>query len=141
MKEIWTEGRGRVPRRVRQLRHDLVVAEAGAEAAPADPARRRTADATLQRVVDYCDGWLPIGDGGADLRADRCAASPLGRSSGARSEVDLDLAVFWAPPDRRRARRYGEMGVERGIFALPPEGRDETLARLDELAPLVGQVG
>ena len=37
------EGRGRVPRRVRRLRPDLVVAEAGAEAAPAGDHRRRRA--------------------------------------------------------------------------------------------------
>ena len=35
------EGRGRVPRRVRELRHELVVSQAGAEAAPADPHGRR----------------------------------------------------------------------------------------------------
>ena len=43
-------GRGRVPRRARRLRPHLVVAEAGAEAAPADPRRR-------QRRPRCSSGW------------------------------------------------------------------------------------
>ena len=50
-------GRGRVPRRVRRLRSDLVLAEAGAAAAPADPGRRQRPEgarprAGLRRRVD-----------------------------------------------------------------------------------------
>ena len=41
MKAIWTERRSRVPRQVRELRPDLVVPKPRAEAAPADPPRRR----------------------------------------------------------------------------------------------------
>ena len=41
MKVIWTESEGGVPRRIRQLRSDDGLAEAGAEAASADHRRRR----------------------------------------------------------------------------------------------------
>jgi alkanesulfonate monooxygenase SsuD/methylene tetrahydromethanopterin reductase-like flavin-dependent oxidoreductase (luciferase family) len=61
IKEIWTEARGRIPRRVRQFRSDHRAAEAGAEAISADPCRRRLPARCaprhpLRRRLDSCYG-------------------------------------------------------------------------------------
>ena len=58
MKEIWTEDQARVPRRIRRLRADDGLAQAGAEAAPADYRRRRLPACRAARVR-YGDGWMP----------------------------------------------------------------------------------
>ena len=72
-------GRGRVPREDRRLRPDLVLAEAGAEAAPAGARRRARRQGArprggLRRRVDPEPGEEP---GGA-RRADRGAPAPCG---------------------------------------------------------------
>ena len=87
-----------------------------------------------QRVVDYCDGWLPIGRG-ADLRepiADlRARAGRAGRDP-----ASISISVFWARPDEATLRGYQEQGVERGILGLPAAPLDELLPRLDRHAEL-----
>ena len=86
----------------------------------------------FDRVVDYCDGWMPVvgprRDGVADLRA---AAARAGR----RFE-DLTLALFAAPGDAKRVRGLLEQGFSEIIFPLPPGQADQVLPRLDFYADL-----
>ncbi len=91
---------------------------------------------TRQRVVDLCDGWLPIGRspeavlaGIEDLkiRADRVG----------RSMDTISISVFGAAPRREALDGYAEAGVDRVILPLPPEGRDRNLPRLDRYAELL----
>lgn len=91
---------------------------------------------TLRRVVDFCDGWIPLGfsadailEGVADLRA-------LTEKAG-RSMDTISISVFEASPDRRSLDRYAEGGIERAILRVPSRGRDEVLPRLDEWVELI----
>lgn len=97
-------------------------------------------ESTLKRVADYCDGWIPIGMALPDFPSMLRTLHRLAEERG-RDPKSISISLFWAPPDASELERYEKMGVERGIFGLPAVGRDETLARLDELAPLVGKVG
>ncbi len=90
---------------------------------------------TRQRVVDHCDGWLPIGrdadaviEGIGDLkqRAERAD----------RAMETISISVFGAPPRQEVLDSYAAAGVCRVILPLPPQGRDETLPRLDRYAAL-----
>jgi hypothetical protein len=47
------------------------------------------------------------------------------------------VSVFWAPADRAAIDGYTKLGVERVIFALPPESREKVLPILDQYAKFV----
>ncbi len=92
--------------------------------------------ATLERVVDYCDGWLPIGvdrktvlEGIADIER---RAQAKGRPMST-----ISISVFGARPDRETLDGYERAGVERVLLRLPSAGRDQTLPLLDQYAKLV----
>jgi probable F420-dependent oxidoreductase len=92
---------------------------------------------TLQRVVDFGDGWFPrwrVGEQGileglADLRARAARAG--------RDMRTISVSVFGARPDAGTVERLGAGGVTRVIFRLPSEGRDAILPLLDDYAKLV----
>jgi len=91
---------------------------------------------TRQRVVDFCEGWLPIGfsqraiiDGLADL--DRRA------EEAGRPRDTINVSVFGVRPEREAIEGYAERGVNRVILALPSEDRDAVLALLDKYAALL----
>jgi probable F420-dependent oxidoreductase len=86
----------------------------------------------FDRVVDYCDGWMPISlrggieEGVASLRE---ACERAGRDFDS-----LHNAVFAAPPDPDKARRLVDLGFEELGFALPSADRETILPLLDRYA-------
>jgi probable F420-dependent oxidoreductase len=91
---------------------------------------------TLQRVVDFCEGWFPRGrsadailPGLADLRtrADKAGRDPK----------TISTSVFGAPADRAVLDRWAQAGVERGILRLPSADRSTVLPMLDGWAKLL----
>jgi probable F420-dependent oxidoreductase len=95
----------------------------------------------FDRVIEYCDGWMPIGapgkerdlaNGVNELRL-RCEA--VGRS------IDsLELAVIGLPPQREVARRHIEIGFKHLIFSLPGADRDVSIRALDSCADVVSSL-
>ncbi len=86
------------------------------------------------RVLDYCDGWMPIavrGDASKGLAALREAAGRTGRSF-----ESLNLTVFGVPPTPEHAARWIEQGFHRVVFALPPDAPAVVLPILDRCAEL-----
>jgi probable F420-dependent oxidoreductase len=88
---------------------------------------------TLQRVVDYCEGWFPRGripelvtQGMAELK-DRAAKA-------GRDMQTISVSVFGFPGDEKRLDVYQAIGVTRAILRLPSEGRDTILPLLDQYA-------
>src|SRR5436309_5984722 len=88
---------------------------------------------TLQRVVDFCEGWFPRGrhadailPGLADLRA---RATKAGRDP-----KTISTSVFAAKPERATLDTYTADGITRSIFRLRPEARDAVLPLLDQYA-------
>lgn len=85
----------------------------------------------LKRVVAYADGWMP--NRGDDLG--RIADLQALAQAAGRGHLSVTTYPKAAPADLERA---AEAGVDRCIYYLPSDGRDEALARLEELAALVG---
>ena len=91
---------------------------------------------TLQRVVDFCEGWFPRGrkpelvaSGMADLRE---------RAARARRDMKtISVSVFGAQPDERQLEAFAQASVTRSILRLPPDGRDVVLPLLDQYAKLI----
>jgi probable F420-dependent oxidoreductase len=91
----------------------------------------------LQRVVRYCDGWLPNAGRGSDLVAQigelrRCA------EQAGRDPRTISITAFAAPAERKVIDQYEAAGVERSVFFLPPAGADTVMPVLDQYAKLIG---
>lgn len=92
---------------------------------------------TLQRVVRYGDGWMPIG-----RRADfKARIDELNRLTAEAGRADIPVTIFGAAPKPEVIDAYAEAGVERLLFHLPPAPRDEVLPLLEQRAELVRQHG
>lgn len=92
-----------------------------------------------QRVIEYCDGWMPIAgrndvlEGVADLwqRADAAG----------RARSTLSVTIFGAPANPEVLEKYRRAGITRAVFGLPPAGRDKVLPLMDQYAELIGKLG
>jgi probable F420-dependent oxidoreductase len=91
---------------------------------------------TLQRVVDFCDGWLPRGRGGLDI-GPGLADLQARAAKAARAMSTISVTVFGANPDAATLDRYRELGITRATFGLPSRSRDEVLPLLDRYAALI----
>jgi len=87
-----------------------------------------------QRVVDYCDGWLP--NVPAPRFVERGVQDIQSRAAEAGRDFDtISINVFGADPEAKA--EYERMGVDRCIHRLPHAGADEVTAELDRLAKMV----
>jgi probable F420-dependent oxidoreductase len=91
---------------------------------------------TLQRVVDFCDGWFPRGRAAEIILP---ALKDLGEraAKAGRDMKTISTSVFGAKPDAGTLETYAQAGITRAILRLPPEGRDTVLPLLDQWAKLI----
>ncbi|MCY3571969.1 MAG: LLM class F420-dependent oxidoreductase [Chloroflexi bacterium] len=83
----------------------------------------------FDRVVDYCDGWLPIalrGDMRADMEQLRAAADRADRDF-----ETINRTVFGVGPDPKQVQDLIDIGFQRIIFGLPPAEADTVIPLLD----------
>lgn len=90
----------------------------------------------LQRVVRYCDGWLPIpvraGDLAAQIKDLHRRAAQAGRDPGS-----ISIATYGSPADEGVIQQYREIGVGHYIFGLPPAPKETVLPLLDRYAAVM----
>jgi probable F420-dependent oxidoreductase len=91
----------------------------------------------LERVVAYCDGWLPAGLLGHDLEG---PITELRRLADEAGRPHPTITVFGCREERAALDRYAELGVERVLFRLPSKPAEEILPRLERLAELTAGV-
>jgi len=91
---------------------------------------------TVKRVVEFCDGWLPIARGGFNPKE---AVERLRRaaSTARRDFATLSISVFAAPADEAVLAEYRDVGIQRAVLAIPDLTRDEIMGVLDKYARLV----
>jgi len=90
----------------------------------------------LARVVDYCDGWLPISVRAGDIAAEITSLRRLAEEKG-RDPATISVSVYGAPLDADGAARLRDAGIGRAIFALPAADRDTVLPLLDRGATVM----
>ena len=95
-------------------------------------------DYTLRRVVDYCDGWLPRVNRGADLAERMERLRELAGQAG-RDPSTISITVFGPRPDPESLASIESQGATRCLLSLPSAHRDKVLAILDRYQPLVEQ--
>ena len=86
---------------------------------------------TLDRVLEYGDGWMPIGG-----RSDQLPGmiSELRERSAAAGRGHIPVSIFGCPPRPDIIGNYEQMGAERVIFGLPAGPAEEVLPVLDRCA-------
>jgi probable F420-dependent oxidoreductase len=84
----------------------------------------------LERVIRYADGWMPNrGDVIERIRELQEMAHAAGRAA---------IPVTYYPkPTASEIERLTKAGVERCIYYVPPDGRDQALSKLEELGRMI----
>ena len=93
-------------------------------------------DYTLQRIVDYCDGWLPRARHGFDAAENMKRLKTFADNAG-RDMASLSVSVFGAPADRDTLAGFEEAGIHRILIPLPSTTRDKILPILDGYTTLM----
>jgi probable F420-dependent oxidoreductase len=89
------------------------------------------------RAIAHGDGWMPIGG-----RMDVVDILPRFRQMAAeagREPDSLPVTSFGLAPDAGQVARTADAGVDRVVFALPPEKADSVLPLLDQYAALAAK--
>ena len=95
-----------------------------------------SSDHTLKRVVEFCDGWLPIARAGFNAR-EAVARLHQAASAAGRDFSTLSIHTFAAPPEEAVLAEYREAGIQRSFLSIPDLTRDEILGVLDQYARLI----
>ncbi len=102
----------------------------------------RASKRNIDRIVDWADGWIPMGQTpltvGDDIARVRQAWADAGRSG------DLEVCCFLHPGDAdamgREVERGMALGIQRMQVMLEDMTRDEVLPVLDELGRVVDRL-
>ena len=95
---------------------------------------------TFDRVVEYCDGWMPISgrqSQGPSLREKIVLLKRQAEEAG-RDPESISITSFGTRPSDELAERMEADGVDRVIFTLPSAERDQILPIIDECAKYIG---
>ncbi len=95
---------------------------------------------TFDRVIEFCDGWMPIAGrpGQEGSLGEKIALLRRQAKEAGRDPDNLPVSVYWmGRPREDTVERMAEAGVDRLIFGLPSAERDEVMPRLDQCAELI----
>ena len=94
---------------------------------------------TFDRVVEFCDGWMPISRGPgqeSDLAEKVALLRRQAEEAGRGEHIPVSLCLFGQPRDGL-VEQMTDAGVDRLIFFLPSGERDEVMPQLDRRAELI----
>jgi probable F420-dependent oxidoreductase len=91
---------------------------------------------TLQRVVDFADGWLPHGSKLPDPSAGMEQLQYYADQSG-RDMKSLSVTIFDGSSDKTYLEKCRAAGIARVLLPLPSEDSDTVLPILDQYAKLL----
>lgn len=91
---------------------------------------------TLDRVIEYGDGWMPIGGRTGAILGEKI--KELQEKAKAAGRGPIPVSVFGVPPSREALESYEAMGVDRVLFGLRPEGAENVIPALKRYAEVAG---
>jgi probable F420-dependent oxidoreductase len=89
-------------------------------------------------IVTWADGWMPLGQ--AEL-ADKLKLLRSMAEEAGRDPASIGVTLMEASDDPSGFERCAELGVERGVLALPPFDTDRALETLDRYAATLDKLG
>lgn len=95
-----------------------------------------SSDYTVKRVVEFCDGWLPLAMSGFNGKQAVARLREAAAAAG-RDFSTLSINVFAPPPEAAILAEYREAAIQRTILMIPDRSRDEILVVLDKYARLM----
>ena len=91
-------------------------------------------DRTLQRIVQFADGWLPIARDPVKVLDDLAKLRRYAEAAG-RSMSSISVSVFAPPP--KTVEQFFDTEADRVVLQIPPANADDTLRRLDRYAAFI----
>ena len=94
---------------------------------------------TFDRVVEYCDGWMPISGRqteGPSLR-EKIATLKRRVEDAGRDPDSITISSFNTRPSAETVQRMESDGVDRVVFSLPSAERDVVVPLIDEWAKFI----
>ena len=94
---------------------------------------------TFDRVVEFCDGWMPISGRPAQgpSLAEKIAMLSRQAEDAGRDPASINITTFGGRPDADAVARLEEAGVNRVIFGLPSAEKDTVMPLIDECAKFI----
>jgi len=93
---------------------------------------------TMAHIVEFCDGWMPIGGGRA--LPDQVAALRQVAEDKGRDPDTIEIGVFGAKPDVESLERLKSQGIKRATLAVPSSDPDAAMAAIESYTPLLDAV-
>jgi len=91
---------------------------------------------TLDRVVEFCDGWMPLGYRLPNL-PERISALRQRAEQAGRDPKTISITIFGANPKQAVIDEFRNAGVERVVLMVPPDRGDVILPLLDKYAAFI----
>ena len=94
---------------------------------------------TFDRVVEFGDGWMPIGGRGTTgpSLAEKIATLKGRWAEAGKNPETLPITIFGARPEADVISRLEQDGATRVLFTVQPEKAEAVLPHLDKLADLI----
>jgi probable F420-dependent oxidoreductase len=93
----------------------------------------------IDRVVRYCDGWIPVGITPKTLPDAQQELKTCAEQAG-RKVSEFPISIFGAPSKEDTLKQFRDLGVDRVVVFLPSAGADKVLPLLDQYAALLPKV-
>lgn len=94
-----------------------------------------------RRAVEWGNGWIPIPGRGEGTIAEQIAAMRQMAEDAGRDPDEIEVSIYFAPPDPALLTEYAEAGVDRVAIDLPSVAGAEALAVLDAGVDALEQAG
>jgi len=95
-----------------------------------------SSDHTVKRVVEFCDGWIPLATRGGFEPKEAVARLRKAAASVGRDYSTLSISTFGTPPNAETLTAHRDAGIYRAVLPIPDVSRDEILKLLDGYATL-----
>jgi probable F420-dependent oxidoreductase len=90
----------------------------------------------IDRVVRYCNGWIPVGVTPKTLPA-ALQDLKLHAERAGRKASEFPVSIFGAPGKEDTLNQFRDQGVDRAVLWLPSAGKEKILPMLDDYAKLL----